>query len=83
MRIPMLHTPSATGPVSSLIGESAIAQTVMHTNEAPSIYHMQTSKAVNRERNTHPHLSPVNEGNSQSALTESTKHRWPRLYISI
>ena len=36
MKIPMLHTLSATGLVSSLNGESsATAQTVMHTNEAP------------------------------------------------
>ena len=32
----MLHTPSADGPVSSLVGESSVtAQTAMHTNEAP------------------------------------------------
>ena len=32
----MLYTSSATGQVSSLIGESSvIAQTAMHTNEAP------------------------------------------------
>ena len=36
MRIPMLHTSSAAGPVSSLIGESSsTAQTEMHTNEVP------------------------------------------------
>ena len=32
----MLHTPSAAGPVSSLIGESSVTtQTAMHTTEAP------------------------------------------------
>ena len=36
MTIPMPHTPSAVGLVSSLGGESsATAQTEMHTSEAP------------------------------------------------
>ena len=53
----MLRTTSAAGLVSSLIGESATAQTEMHTNEAPKhVPHanVKSSQRINdKERPTH------------------------------
>ena len=57
MRIPMLHAPSATRPVSSLIGESsATVQTAIYTNEAPKHVpraNVKSSQYINKERPTH------------------------------
>ena len=70
MTIPMLHTPSATGQVSSLIGESSVtAQRAMHTNEAPKHVpgaNIKNSQYINKDPT---HFTPVYGGNSQSALT--------------
>ena len=56
MRIPMLHTPSVEGPVSSLVDESsATAQTEMHSNEAPKhtpCANVKSSQYINEKSNT-------------------------------
>ena len=57
MRIPMLHTPSAARPISSLVGESpATVQTEMHTNEASKHelhVNVESSQYINEKKNTY------------------------------